>query len=252
MAIAKPISRRGGLWLRALYMKPAFLWLTFILARALVANGQFGTIRDTDGYTNVRADSSTSAKIIGQLHDGDVFTYTYTYHGWVKVYYQPDEFSNRGYLEGYIYHDRLLAIDDLQPLSENGRTLAGGHLTLHNDSVTVELRMAPFQAKQHVLEKDKRGWIQKIDGKRPVGTDGEMPDQKLISLHMIIRGNLVDIPAAAWNDVYEPDPETCHVFFDTRTGFIYVNILGSDGAGAYEIFWIFKNGRYVKRYVGGF
>ena len=71
--------------------------------------------------------------------------------------------------------------------------------------------------------------------------------------HMTIRGNAVDIPAAAWNDVYEAHLTTCNVFFDTSTGFIYVYMPScGDDAGAYEIVWIFKNGRYVKRYVGGY
>jgi hypothetical protein len=234
-------------------MKPAFLWLICILAHALVANGQFAIIRDPDGFTNVRADSSAKAKIIGQFHDGDVFTSTYNCHGWVKVYYEPDEFTDKGYFEGYIYQDRLLSIEDLQHLPKNGRTLVEGHLTLHNDSVTVDLRTAPFQPKQHVIRKDKDGQVQKIDNKTFLGTDGSMPDQKLTSLRMTIRGNAVDIPAAAWNDVYEAHLTTCNVFFDTSTGFIYVYMPScGDDAGAYEIVWIFKNGRYVKRYVGGY
>ena len=42
-------------------------------------------------------------------------------------------------------------------LHEDDKALTNGHLTLHNDSLTVELITAPFWPKQHVLRKDNSG-----------------------------------------------------------------------------------------------
>ena len=231
-------------------MKLTFLSLIYILANALIVNGQIATIKDPDGFTNVRASSNVNAKIIGKFHDGDVFGYGEEKNGWVKVIYYPADSLDGRYLEGYIHKDRLLPIYDLQRIAENSKKLTNGHLELRTDSLTVELTTDPFQPNQHVLEKDKGGSIQKIDGKIPLGTDGEIPLEKLTFLRVTISGNKVDIPAAAWVNLYNPTLETCKVFVNSSTGFMYISLTTTRiSAGAYQMVWIFKNGRYVRRYV---
>jgi hypothetical protein len=109
---------------------------------------------------------------------------------------------------------------------------------------------SPFRPKQHVLRKDKNGEVEKIDGKRPLGTDGEMPLEQLTYMRMTIGADTAEIPAAAWGNLYDPTLQTCSVFVDTKTGFLYIDLLSNrSAAGGYEIVWIFKNGRYVRRYV---
>jgi hypothetical protein len=236
-------------------MKPAFLWLLFILPHAFLANGQFAVIRDADGFVNVRAGDSIKAKIIGRLHDGEVFVSTFAQNGWVKVYFDPETSYRAKGFEGYIHEDRLLSIEKLPHVPRSGKTLEKGHLKLQNDSVDVEILTAPFRPKQHVIRKDKHGNVQTIDGVFPYGAGDGVPEQKVTSLSMNIRGRAVDIPASAWNDLYEPDLEISNVFFDARTGFIYIVMPangGNSASGAYEIAWVFKNGRYVTRYIDGF
>jgi hypothetical protein len=230
-------------------MKPT-LSLIYILANALVVNGQIATIKDPDDFTNVRASSSVNAKIVGKFHDGDVFDYGEEKNGWVNVIYDPADSLDRVSLEGYIHKDRLLPIFDLPRIAESSKKLTNGHLELRTNSLTLELTTAPFQPNQHVLEKDQGGSIQKIDGKRPLGTDGDMPLEKLTSLHITISGNKVDIPATAWENLYNPTLETCKVFVNSSTGFMYISLTTTRiSAGGYKMVWIFKNGRYVRRYV---
>jgi hypothetical protein len=231
-------------------MKLTFLSLIYILANALFVNGQIATIKDPDGFTNVRASSNVNAKIIGKFHVGDVFGYGEEKNGWVNVIYYPADSLDRRYLEGYIHKDRLLPILDLQCISENSKKLTNGHLQIRTDSLTVELITAPFQPNQHVLEKGQGSLIQKIDGKIPLGTDGDMPLETLTCLRVTISGHKVDIPAAAWENLYNPTLETCKVFINSSTGFMYISLTTTHiSAGAYELVWIFKNGRYVRRYV---
>jgi hypothetical protein len=230
-------------------MKLTFLSLIYILAHALVANGQLATIKDPDGFTNVRDGSSVNAKIIGKFHDGEVFTYGEEKNGWVNVVHFPADSPNGEY-EGYIHKDRLLPLYDLPHIAENNKPVKNGHLSLYHDSLTVELITAPFRPNQHVLRNDEHGYIQKIDGKRPLGTDGEMPLEKLAGLRMTVSGRAVDIPAAAWDNLYDPTLESCNVFADTRTGFMYIHLDSyRSAAGGYDVVWVFKNGQYVSRYV---
>jgi hypothetical protein len=55
-------------------MKHVLLSLLSVLAHALIASGQLATIKDPDGFTNVRKGSNVNAKIIGKFHLGDAFT----------------------------------------------------------------------------------------------------------------------------------------------------------------------------------
>jgi hypothetical protein len=231
-------------------MKLTFLSLSYILAHALIVNGQIATIKDPDGFTNVRASGNVDAKIIGKFYVGDVFGYGEEKNGWVNVVYYPADSLDRRSLEGYIHKDRLLPILELQRIAENSRKLTNGHLELRIDSLTVELITAPFQPNQHVLKNDEGGSIQKIDGKIPFGTDGDMPLEKLTGLRVTISGHKVDIPATAWENLYNPTLETCKVFVNSSTGFMYISLTTIHiSAGAYELVWIFKNGRYVRRYI---
>lgn len=224
--------------------------MIYILLQGLLAKGQLATVRDPDGFTNVRAGSSIHAKIIGRLYDGDVFGYGRKENGWMKVYYWPSDSADSRGFEGHIYKDRLLSIYDLPHTPEIEKPARNGHVIVRNDSLVVEIRSTAFHPDQHKLRKDKFGNIQLIDGKRPLGTDGEMPLEQLTSLSMTIGGRPVDIPASAWDNLYDPTLETCGVFLDTRKGFLYVHLLSTrSAAGGYEMVWIFKNGRYLKRYV---
>jgi hypothetical protein len=230
-------------------MKYALLTLLYILTHVLITKGQFATIKDPDGFTNVRTAANINAKIIGRLHDGDVFTYGEEKNGWVNITYFPADSSERVYLDGYIHKDRLLPLEKLHCLLENRRPATNHRLRVQNDSLTVELTTTAFREKDHTLQKDK-GMIQKIDGKRPLGTDGEQPLAQLIRLRVTIKGDTIDIPATAWENLYDPTLETCTVFADNRSGFMYIHLLSNrSAAGGYEMVWIFKNNRYVKRYV---
>jgi hypothetical protein len=96
----------------------------------------------------------------------------------------------------YMLGHTLLPIYDLRQIVKNDKPAMNGHLWVHKDSLIVELSSAPFRPKQHVLRKDNSGYIQKIDGKRPLGTDGDMPLEKMTALRVTIGGRAVDIPAA--------------------------------------------------------
>ena len=228
-----------------------FLITASILAIDLSANAQQATIKDPDGYTNVHAGSSLKTKVIGRFYNGDVFNFGNEENGWVKVYYWPADSSEQRSFEGYIYKDRLFPFDKIRRLREHQKTLTIDHLKLHFDSVTVDLITAPFRSAHHIVRYGSPGfYIVKIDGKRPMGTDGEIPHEELVGLHMTTNGAAMHIPASAWDNLYDPDFRTCHAYFDTGTGFMYISLASTrSAAGGYDVVWIFKNGRYIKRYV---
>jgi len=160
-------------------MKLTLLLVLDILVYTLVANCQLAVIRDADGFTNVREGRSATATIIGKFHEGDVFSYGEERDGWVNILYWPADSAERVHFEGYIHKDRLLPIGELHQWPNSGKKFRNRHFTIRRDSVTIELISAPFKPKQHVLKLDEHGLIEKIDRKRPLGTDGEMPLEEL-------------------------------------------------------------------------
>jgi hypothetical protein len=236
-------------------MKSILLCLLSIFAHALFASGQFAVIRDPDSFTNVRVGDSIKARIVGRLHDGEVVVTTFTQNGWTKVFYDPEKSYGGHPFEGFMHEDHLQSIEKLPHIQDSGIKLKNGHLSLQNDSVSVQISTAPFRPKQHVIRKDAHGGVQTIDGKFAWGSEDGVPAQKVMGLALTISGHTVDIPASAWNDLYEPTLETTNVYFDTRTACLYVEMPangGNNAAGAYAIVWVFKSGKYVTRYFNGF
>ena len=91
-------------------------------------------------------------------------------------------------------------------------------------------------------------YLEKIDGKRFWGTDGEIPRTIISSVKLLNKGLPIDIPKNAFQDLYEPSLRTLSICFDGINTF-YVRMDNSDGAGAYTVIWVFKNGKYIGRYI---
>ncbi len=236
-------------------MKPTFLFLLSIFGHAFLASGQFAVIRDPDGFTNVRAGDSIKARVVGRPHDGEVVVTTFTQNGWTKVFYDPEKSYGGHPFEGFMHEDHLQSIENLPHIQDSDIKLKNGRLTLQNDSVSAQISTAPFRPKQHVLRKDAHGNVQTIDGKFAWGSGDSVPAQQVTGLTLTIRGQAVDIPASAWNDLYEPTLETSNVYFDTRTACLYIEMPangGNSASGAYAIVWVFKSGKYLTRYFNGF
>jgi hypothetical protein len=188
-------------------MKPILLCFLAIFGHALLASGQFAVIKDPDGNTNVRAGDSLKARIVGRLHDGEVVVTTFPSNGWMKVYYDPEQSYGGRYFEGYVHEDHLQPIENLPHIRNSEIQLKNGRLTLQNDSVFVQINTASFRPKDHLLRKDDHGNVQTIDGKFAWGSGDDVPAQQITGLTLTIRSQAVDIPATAWNDLYEPTLE---------------------------------------------
>jgi hypothetical protein len=120
---------------------------------------------------------------------------------------------------------------------------------LKNDSLQVIVKTDSFFPGGHKIEKNKEGFVVKIDGKEPKGTDGNLPKVGMTYLSLRMNGKDVFIPSNAYKDLFEPGIATFNVYFDKK-GTIYLYMpFNSDGAGGYFVAWAIKDGKYLKRYV---
>lgn len=206
----------------------------------------YGVIRDTDGYVNIRKSPSVKSDIVGKLHDGDIFSCLNTKGDWWEVSFISAS-SKSDWVEGYIHKSRVQVLSHWKSVkNESARPAIG---IFKKDSLLVTVNRARFRKKDHKLkfDKDNDNLLLKIDGREYSGDDGEIPTYAITKVVVTINGKQVIVPDVAFNDLYEPN--LTNIAITTVSGKQYVAMFNSDGAGAYTVIWIFKDGKYAGRYV---
>ncbi|MBS0032125.1 SH3 domain-containing protein [Chitinophaga sp. 22321] len=220
---------------------PVLLLFTFFRVQA-----QFAVVEDKDGYVNVRRDPGTSAPVIGRIQSGDVVFLTDQKNGWQYV----DCYINHKNTTGYIHPSRLKAVDKF----------TSAHRVVHSaDSVffrlgnlQVGIRETSFVAKKNRIRyrKTEAGrMVDKINDRSFWGTDGYLPASQYQHITCFWEGKEVAVPDSAINDVFNPNLHMTTVLYDKGTKRWYIAATNSDGAGGYEVIWVFEQGEYKQRFV---
>ncbi|KXK57914.1 MAG: hypothetical protein UZ07_CHB004000126 [Chlorobi bacterium OLB7] len=131
-------------------------------------------------------------------------------------------------------------------------TLASGN------RYVVRIIKKKFHPKQHRITRDSVGWVTRIDGQTFWGTDGGLPRDEIKKIQVFINGRAIAIPNRAWKPYYEPSlyiPDSTSSFFyvsayeSRNEQYCYLYMLNSDGAGAYEVKFIFDHHQYITDYA---
>lgn len=217
--------------------------LIFMLVISYSAHGQqafqlsekavYAVVKDNDGFVNVRKSPGTNAPIVGKIYNYSIFSCDVDKTNWWKVLFiERNNSGSEAYIEGYVHKSRLV-------LLPKWKTKITG--------LNVEITKTTFVAKQHKLS-SKNNEVISIDGKRFWGTDGPMPKTVISAVKISNNGSIVDVPASAFNDLYEPRLKSLAMTTGPDNTF-YVKLDNSDGAGAYSVIWIFKDNKYYARYI---
>jgi hypothetical protein len=225
-------------------MKSVFtllLMFTFFGVRA-----QFAIVEDKDGYSNIRDSSSASSPVQSHVMNGDIVFYFDLKGDWYNVdYYTKGESRN-----GYIHKSRLKMINVFPAIaaSEKGKD----SIVFQKDSLIIGIRVEPFVARLYRLHYDtSQGghFLSEINHHRFWGTDGEIPTHKYRHITCAWKGKEVPIPDSAIWDVFEPNLHMTEVRYDRQHERWFLQSTNSDGAGGYEVIWMFEKGEYKKRFV---
>jgi len=225
-------------------MKTSTLIIFFSFLCLFTRAQDYAIINDKDGFVNVRKDANPKSEIIGKLYSKDIFLYdteSETPSKWIKVYkQQPKNYL----LQGYVYEDKIYPISKFPRLHQ--KKTGTNTSTLQNDSILVTIQSSKFVSKNHKLSFE--GDQTHIDGKLIWGTDDSTPRIHISFVKITIDGLSIDIPKNAFEDLYEPNYSNFNVYLG-KNNTIYIEMDNSDGAGAYTIIWIIKNGKYFDRYI---
>ena len=225
-------------------MKASTLIIIFSFLNLFTQAQDCAIINDKDGFVNVRKEPNSKSEIIGKLYNKDIFSYdseSETNSKWIKVYKQQ---TNNDLLEGYVYENRIYRISKFPSLNIKKQDI--NICSLRNDSISVIVQSSKFNPKKHRSSINSDHSF--IDGKPFWGTDETIPHLRINFVEVTIKDKKIDIPKNAFDDLYEPNYRNFDVYLGTN-GVIYIEMDNSDGAGAYTIIWIIKDGKYFDRYI---
>jgi hypothetical protein len=123
--------------------------------------------------------------------------------------------------------------------------------------IQVTISTEPFDPLKHKIGKYEE-YIVKIDNKGYVGNYGKMPHTTIKAVTVVVKGDTLAVPPAAFQDVHDP------VFTYTEGGVVksyntiyfsgdghrmYVYLLKRKDNDRYEVTWVFRDKQYVRRVV---
>ncbi|NJB72035.1 hypothetical protein GGR42_002526 [Saonia flava] len=203
--------------------------------------GQVAIINDKDGFTNVRLKPQQNSEIIYNLKTNQVFWFGeedfYSDNvDWIMVEITKNKYSiecgSLDNLIGYVHKSRIKPLNTIKEYK-------GTELEFY-------YKTQPFNEKNKIIDY-QNDYIVSIEGLHPWGTDGGKPKIEVKELEIKIKENSITVPEILISDIYECD-NNFNIYKIGQTYFVHQ--WNSDGAGAYEIVWVFTEKGIEQRLVG--
>ncbi|GAB1858356.1 hypothetical protein MHTCC0001_31930 [Flavobacteriaceae bacterium MHTCC 0001] len=200
---------------------------------------QFAIIKDKDGFTNVRLEPESSAKVIYKLKSNEVFAYAqedYYYNiDWIQVWISKNQFSidcgGLGRLSGYIHRSRIQPFNKLKAYIEN--------------NLTFELKTISFDENNHVIDYTN-GYVIAINGLHPWGADGKIPRTVVDRIIIKIDDQDIKIPKFLFADLFECNTDYI-AYKNEDTYFIYQKF--GLGIESQIVIWVIDKYGLRQRYL---
>jgi len=220
------------------------LSLIIIILISQISFGQSATIKDPDGWTNVREKPNSNSRIIHKVFEGEFFFWSSpeiednNNSEWVEVYIPVNKYSlednniSSPTIKGYIHRSRIYPIEDI-PIYKGS-------------DFYFEYIMQEFDTVGKVIQY-LYGEVYTINGRQIYGNDLSTPGKQVKEIIVRIENEIIPIHRVFFEDIFECDNE----FEIHKVGnFFIVNQWNSDGAGAYEIVWVLDKNGVKQRLVG--
>lgn len=126
--------------------------------------------------------------------------------------------------------------------------------TVDGHTALVRMEIRRFEPKQHTVRPfhptgHSGEPCVEIDGvTEPLGTDCEAPTTEILTLNVTLDRTRLTIPRELYRDCYNPLPDSSIAvrLADDHKG-VFVFFGGSDGAGSYQVLWVFRvDGRHSR------
>jgi hypothetical protein len=132
------------------------------------------------------------------------------------------------------------------------------HLLFEGNGVRVVITTGVFKSEDHKLDFYEEDHLMKIDKKPYYGSYGEVPSTTIESVSVVLNGDSIEIPRAAYADLYDPAFTYMHkgdskslngIFFSKDGRKIYIYLLNRQRTGSYEVTWVIQDKKYLRRVI---
>ncbi|MBE7172745.1 MAG: hypothetical protein INR73_19365 [Williamsia sp.] len=131
-------------------------------------------------------------------------------------------------------------------------------IQFEGNGIQVTITTAPFVAASHKLKYFDEKHLVRIDNKPFYGSYDAIPKTAISSVTVLINKDSVQIPEAAYSDIYNPSftyanegaqktLDAVYLSNDNRT--IYIYLLSKDTRGSIEVTWVIRDKKYLRRVV---
>ncbi len=210
-----------------------------------IAIAQFAIIQDKDGFSKIRSSAAIGNNIITQLKNGSIVHFFEKDGNWINI-----DFTHNGKEHnGYVYHDRLIPVSEFREVPFFDKT--DSSISFKKDLLKIVITNKKVDRSQYTFSYygNSKAFIQFVNGKRYWGTDGELPILEYRSIIVTIENKELKLPAAAIENLFDPNLNNTKVNFDVNHDTVYIHSLNSDGAGGYEVIWKVERGIYIERHI---
>lgn len=219
--------------------------LIILLFCGINLSAQFGScidyavIKDSDGYTNVRKEPTSNSEIIHILKKDVVFElFDTATTGWIKIRLINNRYGFGSINQpekdqyGFVHSSRILVLNNLANYNGN--------------EVQFSITNETFYSIGRVINRHDGKWLTEIDGRPIHGKDGDMPKTQIKSISLRVKGKIIPIHEIFQNDLFECDN---HFEFKKIGDTFFAYQSNSDGAGFYEVLWVFDSKKLLQRII---
>ncbi|MEP6583987.1 MAG: hypothetical protein ABJA90_06960 [Ginsengibacter sp.] len=130
------------------------------------------------------------------------------------------------------------------------------YMTFEGDGIKSTITTMPFDKLKHKFIYEDEKYLTRIDKKTYYGNYGYIPFKYIASIIMTIDNDTVDIPAAAYADLYNANftytdkgvQRSRNGIYRSKDGHrVYLYIFSKDNTGSYEVTWIIQDKKYARR-----
>ena len=128
-------------------------------------------------------------------------------------------------------------------------------IVFEGGGIKAEVKTAPFEPASHKLMYDDK-YLVRIDHRPYYGDYGKVPKTLISKVLLIIRGDTINIPPAAYSDLFNLNftyldkgvERTTDAVYISKTGQrVYLYLYSRNRSGSYEVTWIIQDRRYLRR-----
>ena len=121
------------------------------------------------------------------------------------------------------------------------------HRNIDGAMIEISISKTEFIEKIHNIQKMPNGQFI-IDGQKPIGTP-VIPHWEISDFLFSLNGKDINIPESSYKDCYEINLNGMTIIpaKDPKEFMIHMN--GSDGAYAYDVYWIIDHEKFRNRYI---